>query len=233
MARKSQKKRKSEQPEEEFLADFGPWGDLWRYFKLVVSLAFNFGFALFVGYVLGEMADDTFLGSYDEIFTHIGLGLGFIGALVGSHKRIVRFFKKQEELFRRRYTDEEPERYSRITLGIGFLTVFAGLCRLAGLIYFVELREAGALWLLWLDLILVGGGLLAVGTVVLLRRWRDLKLLRWVFLVPIATSVPLLLFSVTGGAQGNVAVAMMLTTLGPLVGMYLAFFASERRPRTT
>ncbi len=233
MPRKSQKKRKNEQPEEEFLTDFGPWGDLWRYFKLVVSLAFNFGFALFVGYVLGEMADDTFLGSYDAIFTHIGLGLGFIGALVGSHKRIMRFFTKQEELLSRRYTDEEPERYSKITLGVGFLAVFAGLCRLAGLIYFVELRETGALWLLWLDLILVGGGLLAVGTVVLLRRWRDVKLLRWIFLVPIAAGVPLLLFSVTGGARGNVAVAQMLMILGPLVGMYLAFFARERKRRIT
>lgn len=232
MARKSQKRTKIELSEEEILADFGPWGDLWRYFKLIVSLAFNFGFALFVGYVLGEMADDTFLGCYDAIFTHIGLGLGFIGALVGTHKRVVRFFKKQEDLLSRRYTDEKPERHSSITLGVGFLTVFAGLCRLAGLIYFVEMREAGALWLLWLDLVLVGGGLLAVGTVVLLRRWINVKLLRWVFLVPMATSVPLLLFSVTGGAQGNVAVALMLMSIGPLVGMHLAFLGGGRRCRT-
>jgi hypothetical protein len=229
LARKPQKKKADRQPEEEIFYDYGLWGDLWRYFKLTVSLAFNFGFAVFVGYVLGEMADDTFLGAYDTVFTYVGLGLGFIGALFGTHKRIVRFSKRQEDLFLRRYRGEGPERYKPTVLGIGFLALFAGLSRLCGLIYLAELREAGTLWYLWLDLVLAGGGLLAVGVLVLLRRWSGVKIIRWLFLVPIALGAPIVLLSLAGGARPNVAVALMLMVLAPLVGMFVAFFEGEKK----
>ena len=84
------------------LKEYGSIGDLGRYAKLALSLVINFAFALFVGYVLGQMADDTFLSHYDGTFTIIGLSLGFIGAALGTRKRVMRFTDRQEELLRKR-----------------------------------------------------------------------------------------------------------------------------------
>ncbi|HUT97956.1 MAG TPA: hypothetical protein VM054_02625 [bacterium] len=229
MTRNPQRKKKGEQPDDEVFTDQGPWGDVWRYVKLTFSLAFNFGFAVFVGYILGEMADDTFLGAYDTVFTYIGLGLGLLGALVGTRKRMLRFGHRQQDLLVRRHGISGEDRSSSTTVAVGFLALFAGLCQASGFIYTVELGRAGALWLLWTDLVLVGGGLIALGMLVLLRRPVEVKLVRWLFLVPIASGVALFLFSLAGGAKLNVAVTLMLMALAPLVGMFVAFFEGEKK----
>jgi hypothetical protein len=232
LARNPQRKKRGGEPDDEIFTDQGPWGDVWRYVKLTFSLAFNFGFAVFVGYVLGEMADDTFLGAYDTIFTYIGLGLGFLGALVGTRKRMLRFAHRQQDLLARRHGETGDDRPSPTPVAVGFLALFAGLCQASGLIYLVELGRAGALWLLWTDLVLVGGGFVALGALVLLRRPVGVKLVRWLFLVPIAAGAALFLFSLAGGARPNVAVTWMLMALAPLVGMFVAFFGGEKKAPT-
>ncbi len=228
MTRNPQRKKKDEEPDDEVFTDQGPWGDVWRYVKLTFSLAFNFGFAVFVGYVLGEMADDTFLGAYDTVFTYIGLGLGFLGALVGTRKRMLRFAGRQQDLLARRGA-AVGDGASATAISVGFLALFAGLCRAFGLIYSAELGRAGALWLQWADLVLVGGGMVALGMLVLLRRPVGVKLVRWLFLVPIASGTALFLFSLAGGSKPNVAVTLMLMTMAPLVGMFVAFFEREKK----
>jgi len=229
LARYPQRKKKGTEPDDEIFTDQGPWGDVWRYVKLTFSLAFNFGFAVFVGYVLGEMADDTFLGAYDTVFTYIGLGLGFLGAFVGTRKRMLRFARRQQDLLTRRHGVTGDDRPSTTPVAVGFLALFAGLCQASGLIYLVELGRVGALWYLWADLALVGGGMILLGTLILLRRPVGVKLVRWLFLVPIAAGAALFLFSLAGGARPNVAVTWMLMALAPLVGMFLAFFGGEKK----
>lgn len=229
MARNPKRKKKGEEPEDEVFTDQGPLGDVWRYVKLTFSLAFNFGFAVFVGYVLGEMADDTFLGAYDTVFTYIGLGLGFLGALVGTRKRMLRFARRQQDLLTRRYGAPGDDLSSTTAVAVGFLALFAGLCRASGLIYSVELGRAGSLWFLWADLVLVGGGMIALGVLVLLRRPVGVELVRWLFLIPIASGAVLFFFSLTGGARPNVAVTWMLMALAPLVGMFVAFFEGGKK----
>jgi hypothetical protein len=229
LARKPKRKKRGEEPDEEVFTDQGPWGDVWRYVKLTLSLAFNFGFAVFVGYVLGEMADDTFLGVYDTVFTYIGLGLGFLGALVGTRKRMLRFARRQGDLLARRHGAAGDDPSSTTAVAIGFLALFAGICRASGLIYLVELGRAGTLWFLWADLVLVGGGMTVLGLLVLLRRPVGVGLVRWLFLVPIASGAALFFFSLGGGARPNVAVTWMLMALAPLVGMFVAFFGGEKK----
>jgi hypothetical protein len=231
LARNPQRKKKGEEPDDEVFADQGPWGDVWRYVKLVFSLAFNFGFAVFVGYVLGEMADDTFLGAYDAVFTYIGLGLGFLGALVGTRKRMLRFARRQQDLLARRGATGDDSS-SATAVAVGFLALFAGLCQASGLIYSPELGRAGASWLLWADLVLVGGGFVTLGALVLLRRPVGVKLVRWLFIVPIAAGAALFFFSLNGGAKPNVAVTLMLMAMAPLVGMFVAFFEREKKAPT-
>ena len=229
MARYPQRKKKGTEPDDEIFTDQGPWGDVWRYVKLTFSLTFKFGFAVFVGYVLGEMADDTFLGAYDTVFTYIGLGLGFLGAFVGTRKRMLRFARRQQDLLTRRHGVTGDDRPSTTPVAVGFLALFAGLCQASGLIYLVELGRVGALWYLWADLALVGGGMILLGTLILLRRPVGVKLVRWLFLVPIAAGAALFLFSLAGGARPSVAVTWMLMALAPLVGMFLAFFGGEKK----
>jgi hypothetical protein len=231
LTRNPQRKKKGEEPDDEVFTDQGPWGDVWRYVKLTFSLAFNFGFAVFVGYVLGEMADDTFLGAYDTVFTYIGLGLGFLGALVGTHKRMLRFAGRQQDLLARRRGAPGDDLSSSTAVAVGFLAIFAGLCRASGLIYTVELGRAGSLWFLWADLVLVGGGMIALGMLVLLRRPVGVTLVRWLFLVPIASGAALFLFSLAGEARLNVAVTLMLMAMAPLVGMFVAFFKRGKKGR--
>jgi len=220
--------RKKEQPDEEVFTDYGPWGDLWRYFKLAFSLALNFGFAVFVGYVLGEMADDTFLGAYDAVFTHIGLGLGFLGALAGTRKRVLRFAGRQQDLLERRHGAQAADRSSPTSIALGCLALFAGLCRASGLIFLPELERSGALAYLWADIVVVGGGLLAMGLFILLRRPPEVKDFWWLFLVPIAAGGLHFFLSLAGGAKPGAAVTWMLMALAPLVGMYIGLFDGKR-----
>ncbi|MBD3399265.1 MAG: hypothetical protein GF399_02925 [Candidatus Coatesbacteria bacterium] len=212
---------------DEPLKEYGSIGDLGRYANLTLSLAFNFGFALFVGYVLGEMADDTFLGHYDGIFTWIGLAAGFVGAFFSTRKRLRRFAVKQADLFRRRERKLRGYRaLNQTEIIVGFSACFAGVSRLCDLIYLEEFSRAGNAWILYLSLAAVGGGLLLLGLAVLLGKRQAWSPLRWFLLLPIPTGALLAWLGLQYGARPNVIVTMLLLAETPLI----AFLEHLRGP---
>ncbi len=206
---------------EEPFKEYGSIGDLGRYASLTLSLAFNYGFSLFVGYVLGEMADDTFLGHYDGIFTWIGVGLGFVGAVFSTLKRLRRFAIKQNDLFQRRarkLRSFKPLSQTRII--VGYAAVFAGASRLCDLIYLEELGRIGLSWLPWASLAVIGGLLTLLGVFTLLGKPWPWKPLRFALLLPVPLGAVLAWLAVSGGAKPNVYVTMILLAFTPALAFY-------------
>jgi len=206
---------------EEPLKEYGSIGDLGRYAGHGLSLAFNYGFALFVGYVLGEMADDTFLGHYNGLFTWIGLAAGFVSAFFSTRKRLRRFAFKQVDLFERRERKLRGYRaLENVEVVVGFSACFAGVSRLCDLIYLSEFSRAGYEWILFASMLLVGGALLVLGLLVLLGKRRAWSPLRWVLLLPIPVGVVLAYLGLRFGARLNVIAAMTLLAETPLIAFF-------------
>jgi len=204
------------------LKEYGSIGDLGRYSKLALSLVVNFAFALFVGYVLGQMADDTFLSHYDGTFTIIGLVLGFVGVAFGTRKRVVRFTDRQEELHRKRAQKLRGfKAQSSGVMAVAFCAIFAGVSRIGDFIYAAELEAVGASLVMYLDLIAVGLGLTLLGIFTLLGNKTTLKSIRWALLLPAVSGGTLAYLALAGGAKLNVVVTMALLAITPLVGFFI------------